>query len=49
MSNNGKKTIADLRRDLKDIILDDDKMDKVTGGKNSDSWLKRTYNRIIPQ
>lgn len=49
MSNNGKKTIAELRRDQKDQILDADKMDKVTGGKRSDSWLRRMYNNIIPQ
>lgn len=50
MANNGKKTIAELRRTQKDQILDADKMDKVKGGKrNSDSLLRRLYKTFIPQ
>lgn len=49
MSNNGKKTIAELRRDQKGQILDSDKMDQVTGGKRSGSWLRRVYNSVVPQ
>lgn len=49
MSKNGKKTIAELRGDHKDQILDSDKMDQVTGGKRSGSWLRRVYHSIVPQ
>lgn len=49
MSNNGKKTIAELRRTQKDQILDADKMDKVKGGKRSDSLLRRFYKTFLPQ
>ena len=49
MSNNGKKTIAELRRDQKDQILDADKMDKVKGGKRSDGLLRKMWKTFIPQ
>lgn len=49
MANKGKKTIAELRDSNTDKVLDDDKMDQVTGGKRKDSWLRQVYNSIIPQ
>jgi hypothetical protein len=50
MSNNGKKTIEELKRDQKDKILDRKSMDKVVGGKKRrGSWLRRVAGGIMPQ
>jgi len=50
MSNNGKKTIEELKRDQKDKIMDRKSMDKVVGGKKRrGSWLRRVCGGIMPQ
>lgn len=49
MSQNGKKTIEELKRDQKDKILDRQSMDQVTGGKRRGSWLRRVCGGIMPQ
>jgi hypothetical protein len=49
MSQNGKKTIEELKRDQKDKILDRKSMDQVTGGKRRGSWLRRVCGGIMPQ
>ena len=50
MSQNGKKTIEELKRDQKDKVLDRKSMDQVVGGKSrSASWLRRVCGGILPQ
>ncbi len=50
MSQNGKKTIEELKRDQKDKVLDRKSMDLVVGGKSrSTSWLRRVCGGILPQ
>lgn len=47
MSNNGKKSIEELKRDRK--VLDRKAMDSVKGGKRRGSLLRRLSGNIIPQ
>lgn len=50
MSDSGKKTIEELKRDRQDKVLDSKRMDSIVGGKKRrGSWLRRLTGGILPQ
>lgn len=49
MSQNGKKTIEELKQDSQGKVLDRDAMNQVKGGKVKRSWIQRLYSGFTPQ
>lgn len=49
MSNNGKKSIAELKQDPKTKKLDKASMNAYAGGKRRGYWLRQVCGGIMPQ